>query len=1217
MKYFYTALLLFIFLTAAMQSYAQSNLWTPLTEDMVQMRSAGERWSNPDIFDLYQVDIDALHEALLLAPHESEIAVEDSYIELAFPIDGNNLRSYHIVEYSMMETGLARKFPHIRTYIGLDKLANSKIYINKTSDKIFAIIHENGKSIYLDPYYKNSGTYYAVYDAKNDNSEHAEFSCGVHEIIEGKIENTEINQEEHNAQMIRGKRGAPLKLREYRLAVSGTFEFTDYYGGTVEGAMDGIVTIVNRINSILEREVAVRLNLVSNNDLLIFTTADDDPFEDGNLGQMIDQNQTTVNSVIGSANYDIGHVFGRAFLQGLAQLGSVCGGGKARGGSVFNPPVGDPFVVSIVCHEMGHQFDASHTMYHCHNVNTSTSYEPGSGSTIMSYAGICGGGTNIVGEADDYYHANSLESIIRYTRTGQGSTCGTETDFGNTSPDPVLNYVGKPKIPVNTPFRLTGSASDAEDESLLTYNWEQYQSGHRNFQNDPWDLDQPELNEPLFRSVPPTSDPTRYFPALPRIVNGTSYLWEQLPDYERELKFRFNVRDNAPQNGGTSWADLTVRVIDNSASGRFQFTNFINPQTIEAGGYTELRWNVAATDTAPFNTHFVDIFMSTDGGLTFPHLVKEHAKNDGSTFVNVPNIPTSSMRFMMVASNSIYLNVTRRSSSIETPAEASIGVNYDDQHYQICAPDVVFFDIDAYGLAGYDSTATFTFVGDLPDAGRISFTKSEINMGETTSMKLDVRETMVSGTHELTFMVTGIGVDTLYRTIEIDVVSNDFESLTLDAPVDGSVGQAFVPSFSWSPAIDAESYTFELAEDASFNTVLHRQENIDETTLDLPVQLVAGGVYFWRIKPINACGELDINKVSAFQVQTLSCEEYCSDEDPKVLSSTGMNEVQMLINTGASITVNDFNVTEITGNHNDMGHVVFKVQGPDGTEVDMFGPNVCSYISASINMGFDDDAAPGTLDCLNFHEGLRFVPKSPLAALNNTTGSEFTLIMQDVRNGAGGVLNGWCFEVCGDISPEKPQLILADSIHMNQFETRTIDQSKLEVVHSQFGPGELNLTIVEIPQHGVLRLNGSVLSLGDNLTMQDVIEGNLDYLNQSPLYENDLFSFVVTDPGMGFLGTPTIDFIIGLSNTRNELPQGSDLMLFPNPTTDILTMSLVSDELAIEGVAIFNAMGQMILSEQNINTQEIKIETSNLSTGIYFAQIHAADYMITKRFVKR
>ena len=1202
------------------QSQAQTNPWRVADESDIVNRSNAERFTKPSVFSLYELDVDLLRDELKACPHEDQISARHSYAQFQFPLPNGEFRTFNLVEYDMMEPLLARKYPTIGTYIGVDPEHGGKIHLNLTSNQFFATINERGTTYYIDPYFRTGADpYYVSYNIKDYNRKDFSFSCNQHEIIDNElVEKEELNNSFNNSdQIFRGYRGDALTLRSYRLAVSASFEFTDYHGGAVSDAIDAIVTIVNRINSVYERDAAVRFVLVNNNDQIVFTTADDDPFEDGNLGQMINQNQTTINSIIGVNNYDIGHVFGRAFYQGLAGLGNVCSGGKARGGSVSNPPLGDSYVVNIVCHEMGHQFSANHTMYHCHNVNMSTSYEPGSGTTIMSYAGICGGGANVQANADDYFHANSLEAIIGFSRNGNGAGCGEETDFGNTYPDPIIELPSNLRIPVNTPFRLTGSATDSEDSTTLTYSWDQYQNGIREFATNPWDINVPIGNEPLFRSLPPSPSPTRYFPSLSRVVNGVNYIWEQLPSYARELKFRFIVRDNAAENGGTSWRTFNLEVVDNSAAGTFAITNFNFPDTIDSGGYVELTWNVAETDLPPINTKLVDIYLSTDGGSSFPTLLKSNVANDGSTFVNIPDIPTNRFRFMLAASENVYYDVNNRSGVIRPAEQEGIGLSYDDQYYQVCAPDIVEFDVTAFGLAGYNGNVQLAYIGDIPQGGDIDFASNSIMPGESTKLRLDFREVTENGNFDLTFRATGTDVDTVERTIEIFIVTNNFDELSLNAPADGSTGNAFVPSLAWNSVSSAENYTVEVSSDAEFSNIIFSRNNVQTDNLDLDIQLEAGGIYFWRVKPNNACGLQDINRVSAFQVQTLSCEEYCSTQPSITLASSGTPTAEMSINTGSAITVNDLNVTQIVGRHSDMGQVVFTLVGPNDTQVEMMSPGTCSYVNSNIDMGFDDDAAITNPNCINFDEGIRFVPDNPLSALNGLSGTDYKLVMQDVQSGAGGRLDSWCFEICGAISPEKPELIRADDLSLMNFETKFISQNVLEVTHSQYTDDDLLITIVEIPEHGKMLFEGSEIGAGYQFNMQDIRDNKLQYQNQSNLYDQDHFSFIVSDPGGGFLGTPTINFIIGLTATEEAMNSEQDLIVFPNPASEEITIELQSNVDVIEMVQIFSITGQQVMLIDDVSVTDLSIRLDKTPPGIYLVHVKTEQSQIIKKILKQ
>lgn len=610
------------------------------------------RKSIPTNFKVYELDVQKFKNEILVAKIN-----ESTIIELP-TLDG--IKRFSFKEASSLSKGLALKFPVIKSYVaqGIDDPSATARFSFGTDGFHGVIFYTDKPSFYIDPYTKNYNSYISYSRSSLPQRDH-DFSCEVDEQLDAK------------KMVVSSQRNADDGLlRIFRLALVCSGEYAQFHlndQGIASDASDAdkkaavlsaMNTSMTRINGVYERDLGVRMEIVDNNDQVIFLDAATDGITDGSAGTMIGQVQTICDNTIGTANYDIGHIFSIGG-SGLAGLGVVCvSGNKARGVTGIVTPMGDPYDIDYVSHEMGHQFGANHTQNNPCNRNNSTAVEPGSASTIMGYAGICL--PDVQNNSDDHFHSVSITEMWNKIQTS--ASCAVTISTGNSAP--VIVESEDYSIPKSTPFVLRGNASDVNSNNVLSYNWEQ-----TDIEVAPMPPTSISTSGPAFRSNSSISSPNRYMPALPTVIAGSiSSTWEVVPSVAREMNFSLVVRDNATGGGNSARDDMKVTTVD--------ITPFTvdGPSTNEewlVGSNQTLNWVVGATDQAPVNTQNVTILLSTDGGVTFPITLAANTPNDGSEAFVVPNNTTSSARIMIAAVDNIFYNVNSTNFTI-SEATASI-----------------------------------------------------------------------------------------------------------------------------------------------------------------------------------------------------------------------------------------------------------------------------------------------------------------------------------------------------------------------------------------------------------------------------------------------------------------------------------------------------------------------------------------------------------------
>ena len=989
-------------------NYSQKNFWEISTKENSLPIQRVQRTTVPLKFEVFTLDLQSFKAELLKAP-KREILNSNSNLIVNFPNADGEFESYRIYEASVMHPDLQAQFPDIRSYVGIgveDKTA--MVRFSTTLFGVHAMLFAGDREVHYIDTYTNDLSQYIVYSRKSIQPSSV-FNCLVEDNLVEEVDG--IHFSPRNSNSISSDTGI---FRTYRLAMACTIEYAQFHWqaagmttatpeATRKAAVLAAMNVsMTRINGIFERDMSLTMQLVPNNLNIIFITSD--TFDNNNAGTLINQSQTVIDNAIGSANYDIGHTVSTGG-GGLAQLNSPCTGNKARGITGSFAPVGDPFDVDFVAHEMGHQFGATHTQNNNCQRTAATAIEPGSASTIMGYAGICA--PNVQNNSDAYFHVASLIQMDNFI-AGTGN-CSNNINNNNDAPviQPIQNYT----IPRSTAFVLEGNATDANGDAL-TYCWEQTDTGIATQPPTATDA----INGPRFRSRNPSTSPNRYLPFMTTILTGaTSNQWEVVPSIAKTMNFSLVVRDNRILNGGqTARTNMSVTTVANA--GPFLVTAPNTNVSWVAGTNQNVTWDVAGTTTNGVNTPYVDIYLSTNGGSSFPILLASKVPNDGSEVITVPNSVGTTNRIMVKGHKNIFLDVSNSNFSIAAPtstmAIAFNGVE-GEQNKSVCQGNTIVYNLAYQTFAGFSSNTTFSATGN-PTGTTVTFVPASTSTQGTVQMQVTTNTTTPNGIHTIVVTATS-GPITKTVNMYLEVVSGNFSVLTLNSPANAAVVEPSGVSFAWSSDLNATSYSIQIATDPSFTNII--EENSVATNSYVSSALPNATTLYWRVSPGNSTCSGDFSSVFSFS--TTFCGTAVSTNVPIVIPSTGTPTVNstLSIPTEDNVIIQKVTVT-LNISHSWINDLIVTLISPSGTQVQL--------LNRECNPNQGDEDAVATFD----DNGIVLVcgespaisgvliPEQPLSALNgqNSQGV-WTLRVQDAFNQDGGSINSWSLDICSENAP--------------------------------------------------------------------------------------------------------------------------------------------------------------------------------------------------------
>lgn len=1137
---------LFSMLVCSSMLHAQS-MWSDASASTAL---SGDRRIIPEKFRSMRLDLNVLQPVLASAPDlYSTLGNAENLPVIEIPRPDGKMNRFQIAEAPVMAPELQAKYQDIRCYTGrgVDD-PTAKIKLDLTPWGFHAMVTSATKETYfIDPMVHGNRDFYTVYFKKDyrPKKENAQWACetappdGAQEISVGHAQIGAVSPDFQG----------DTKLRRYRLALACTGEYASFHGGTKPLVLAAMNTSMNRVNGVYENDFAVTMQIIANNDAIIYLDAGTDPYTNGNGGSMLGQNQTTCNTVIGSANYDIGHVFSTGG-GGVANLAVVCGNSKARGVTGSGAPVGDPYDIDYVAHEMGHQFSGSHTFNHCGSNNGQASaIETGSGITIMAYAGICGS-DNLAAHSLDYFHGYNITEMGAFIYSGAGNNCPFKINSGNNNP--VVNAGSNYTIPKSTPFALTAVGIDMDGDTL-TYTWEQMDNG--NASSPPVATD---AVGPLFRPFKGTTSPTRVFPRLQDIVNNVNPTWEELPGAARTMSFRVVIRDNDWFAGCTDEDDMSVTVDDNS--GPFLVTVPNTNILWNVGSSEMVTWDVANTTDAPVSCSHVRILLSTDGGFTYPVILADNEPNDGMTFITVPNNIGSNCRVKVEGMGNIFFDISDANFRIEAPVVATFFMNTDISEATLCAGDSTTINVDLSAVLGFNTPAGISVTG-APVGATVTINPNPVIPAGSASITISDVTPAMAGVYTLDIEAVA-GIVTRNSTVTLTLLPGIPNVANLNIPANGATGVSTFPTLDWSTNFAVNSLV-EIATSPSFSAgSIISSQMIGDTTWTA-ANLDAATVYYWRVLASNDCGAAAYSNIAAFQTGGASCNhDFISSDVPVAIDQATVNTIVSTLNVPDNKIIADVDVT-LAINHTYTGDLIARLISPVNDTILLFdqpGVPASQYGCAGDNAAliFDSGAAQ---DASVLEDMCNGAPPSlggifqPIGSLNLLNGisamGDWTLSVTDNFDEDGGALIAWNLSFCF------PDSVPAGAILTNSILTVPAGGSgDITIAHLALSLSDTTtlgqFTITSLPNHGMLTLNGVPLGIGDVFTQEDINNNLVTYTNNGDPETSDDFHFDALDLNDNAW---VHDGIFNINIIQNDLAatavQTQDLLCFGDATGEI------------------------------------------------------------------
>ena len=997
--------------------------------------------------------------------------------------------------------------------------------------------------------------------------------------------------------------------RVYRLALTCNGEYARAVAGatpTTAVVLAEFAQAVNRLNEVFERDLAITLELVDRTDELIYLNPNTDPYVNGDAGAMVGPAHATITEVLGSDGFDVGHLFGTAG-EGIAGLGVVCrDGDKGEGVSAIADPRNDRFYIDYVAHELGHQFGATHTFYNsnCGGARAAaTGFEPGSGSTIMAYAGICA--PNVQNRSDDYFHAASLTQINAFVAE---AGCGATVAGENAAPV-FAEGAGPYFVPAGSAFELRAAATDPDGDDV-SYTFEQMDGGGTAPQPPRGD----NAEGPLYRSLPPA-------PRAYRRFGGTTEAYDVRVTAPRSLNFRITARDLRRPAGQTTARDLRVEIVGGTP---LAITSATAADTLAGYGSYRLTWDPGTTAAAPVSAAAVDVYFSPDGGDTWSDTLARGTANDGARDVLVPNVATTRGRFVVRDAAGAFYAVSAADLTVLPATAPTFSLDAAQTRFERCVGAVdLRTDVTVAPLLGFDADVVLSVVaGPGPLTARLEDTGGR--GGLSTALRLSGPATAAPYQQAFTLEATGAG-QVRRLTVTVEVAAAPAAQVADLGEVDGRDVLSDEVDFAFS-AGDATGYRLQIDRAPDFAApVVDRSFGAFDPELGPGRQRVSGlpaGVYFYRAASVAECGQGPWGAFGSFRVAEVREERFGSPAPVTISDGPGGQYRSTLTVTTSEAPLSVEVDVDVT--HSWVGDLSAELLPPDGEALGLWrAPGGGDCGSPNFRVTFADDATRSAADLVNTCDPAPLAVGGRFRAVDALRGDflddprgDWTLVVTDGASEDGGAIEAWnvTLRYPGGATPDVT-LSPTTANFDNDVQEVPLDYAALGVRNADDVPLS-DLAIVLKPganvyadptsgRGGLFDVDGERLPAGTTITFADLAAGQtrLRHSAQSTVGATDTLVFDVIGPDGLYLPNVRVpvrtDAVVGIAESGPRLV----LRVYPNPTRDLVRVE-VDGASALGEVRLVDVAGRVVrVLAQAAPSATVTADVSDLPAGYYLLDV--------------